>query len=681
MSNEQIFNKKTMSAADIAKQPLLVHLVFHPESEPARALAKQLHIALNGDPVLHGLRIPTVFCRENPQFTPPDEQPFDQAERNFVVILADTELNLVESWCEFAADLWHCCEGSSHRCLPVQLTEDAWPLSPQRLGSVNFIRGFGLDPAAQFTFVAQRLIIELCRYLHGDPFGGQKAQAPTKLFISHTKLDIAKPPQVVDALKAYLQADQPIKTWFDSADIPGGASFSREIARGVEDASLLCVLTDNYASREWCRREILLAKQHHRPVVVINALSGIEPRAFPYLGNTPVISWRDNPQAAIDLILKETLRQLHTHCQLKHWQSENDVIFTSPPELATLSAVDAAASVLYPEPPLGNEEIAILNRMGVVVTTPLQRLAQQRQLKEKTVVLSMSESTDCLNYGVDKLHLDSAMLEVSRYLLVQGVTLAYGGHLGSGGYTDVLAELVRTHNQFADVSAVERIVNYVGWPIPFDKALQAQYKYTAKLCRVERPDDVDEQLHVDFVSEPSFFDAATSPVHRYAWARGMTAMREWATRQSDARIVLGGTFGPTVKTIANGEQKQSWYAGRIPGLLEETMSSILAGKPVFVLGGFGGVAAMLVDILAGKDRHELQWGYQSQAPHSVSMRELYRQQGINWLGYDEMVQIIREKGICGINPLLSEAEHQLLFYSQDPLLISRLLIKGLAALP
>ena len=176
------------------------------------------------------------------------------------------------------------------------------------------------------------------------------------------------------------------------------------------------------------------------------------------------------------------------------------------------------------------------------------------------------------------------MLELSRYLLVQGVTLVYGGHLGSQGYTEKLTELVRTHNQFADIDPVERIVNYVGWPIPLSRKQRADYKYIAKLKRVARPDDIDENLNPDFTEEPDFFPAEKSPEHRYAWARGMTAMRMLETKETVARIVLGGTFGPTLKTGPDGSQTEKWYASRIPGVLEEIMTSVEAGQPVFLVG-------------------------------------------------------------------------------------------------
>ena len=133
--------------------------------------------------------------------------------------------------------------------------------------------------------------------------GGQSPEAPTKMFLSHTKMDLGKEPRAVESLRDLLKSDQPIKTWYDSGDIPGGSRFAKEIEEGIEDSSLLCVITDNYSSREWCRKEVLLAKRKQRPIVVVDALSRCEIRSFPYIGNLPVIRWNEEaPQAAVDLL-------------------------------------------------------------------------------------------------------------------------------------------------------------------------------------------------------------------------------------------------------------------------------------------------------------------------------------------------------------------------------------------
>ncbi len=225
----------------------------------------------------------------------------------------------------------------------------------------------------------------------------------------------------------------------------------------------------------------------------------------------------------IDLVLKETLRSLHARSELSRLRREGETVFTQPPELLTMLQQSATTTVLYPDPPLGVEETVALELTGIHITTPLQRLTEDRTLEGMRIALSMSESADIARFGFDGIHLSSTMLELARYLLVKGATLVYGGHLGDDGYTEQLTELVRAHNSIAGVDPVNRLENYLGWPLPLDKRTQLNYKSVAKLNRVARPEDITEALHDDFVVEPeAFFPATISPEHRYAWARGMT---------------------------------------------------------------------------------------------------------------------------------------------------------------
>jgi hypothetical protein len=479
---------------------------------------------------------------------------------------------------------------------------------------------------------------------------------------------------VVEALRGYLMQDQPIKVWFDSGDIPGGSRFTREIAAGIEDASLLCVRTDHYVSREWCRKEVLLAKERSRPMVVINALTGNEVRSFPYLGNVPELRWNGRPEAAVDLLLKETLRHLYSGLALDEWKQPGDRVFLYPPEHLTTVGLPPGTRVLYPDPPLGKEETDTLAKGGITVATPLERLASRRPLAGDRIALSMSESTDIRRHGLSSLHFDGAALELARYLLLKGATLVYGGHLGSEGFTARLIELVAAHNRLEGVDPVARIENVIGWPLPFGNDLKSRYKHAATLMRVGRPEGIDETLDPLLVANPPSDFPPKSAELRYAWARGMTAMREAVTETTRARIVIGGTFGPTEKRQPDGSSKLSWYAGRIPGVLEEVMISLREGKPLFLIGAFGGVAGMVIDILEGYDRREMTWDHQRQASFAEEMRQLYREGGDPWWDYPEMIELIRAKCIAGLNPGLSEKEHQELFHTTDILRMVELVI-------
>lgn len=665
--------------------PLLVHLVFHPGSDDARRLALEIHRSLNDDPLVPGLDIPTTFCNLSVQ-SPPADQGLDRAERSFVVVLADDYLvagDNAAAWHSFVTELWRTCEKGNHRFVPIQLSKSAWGFSQELAKAcVSFGRAFHeTNPAVKSSHVCRAVAAELARYLLNQSLGTGKTAAPFKVFISHTKQDLELPPKPVLELRDTLTADQPLRAWVDSGEIPIGESFAREIEEGIKESSLLVVLTDNYASREWCRTEVLLAKEHQRPIVVADALQQYEVRSFPYLGNVPVIRWvPGQPYDAIDLVVKESIRQLYTRLFLGRCSTPSDSILVRPPELATIGT-DREKTLLYPDPPLGSEEIRMLERVGVRATTPLQRLAQRQASPLHKIAISMSESSDIERYGLDSVHLDNAVAEISRYLLIQGVTLAYGGNLGNEGFTEMLFDMVRAHNQMDRTSKVRPIINYSGWPLPEPTIEQkARLSSVGEFCRIPRPAEIDEQLHSDFLPNPRFFSAALSAEHRLAWSLGMTAMREKQVAETRARIVLGGKTDKALTRQPDGSIKESWYMSRIPGVLEEVYFSALAGQPIFLIGGFGGAAAMVIDLIKGKDRKEATWEFQKAAPHSEALRNLYSDRGITWVDYPEIVNLLGEKGITGINPLLSEAENCELFESVDLMRIIELTISGLSRL-
>ena len=235
----------------------------------------------------------------------------------------------------------------------------------------------------------------------------------------------------------------------------------------------------------------------------------------------------------------------------------------------------------------------------------------------------------------------------------------------------MLFELVRTHNSLEGVQPFERIVNHRGWPLPrLTVEESARLNQVSKTVELPRPQDIDETLHADFVPNPKFFPADKSPAHRFAWARGMTEMRAYQLDKARsgvmARIVIGGTFGPTVKVSEDGtRRKQKWDTSRIPGVLEEIVLSVKAGQPVFLIGAFGGVAKLVIDLIRG-EREEATWDYQKRAPFAPEMRALYEQRGIGWMDYPEIVSVFRNKGVEGINSLIGRDEQEELFETICP---------------
>ncbi|DAZ99117.1 TPA: hypothetical protein N0F65_008422 [Lagenidium giganteum] len=68
--------------------------------------------------------------------------------------------------------------------------------------------------------------------------------------------------------------DANITTWLDLMDpsgIGGGSVWREEIVRGITNAAVvMCILTEDYASSQWCMKELAIAKQVGTPIMAIS---------------------------------------------------------------------------------------------------------------------------------------------------------------------------------------------------------------------------------------------------------------------------------------------------------------------------------------------------------------------------------------------------------------------------
>ncbi len=664
------------------KFPLLVQFEYHPASADAAATAEYLHSVLNADPSVPALQVPTYFTPDDGSGEPPEPHLATEADRVMVVLLSDDHLaanartptKCGRTWGDYAVQIRDLCDASGHRFMPVQLTESGWPLDV-RLGDTNFLRAWAVDdPEQRRKFIARRLVHLLDRRLRLHP-DDEDAPAVT-IFLSHTKMDLDNEPRVVKTLLAHLTATQPEKTWFDSGDIASGSRFAKAIERGVSDTALLAVVTDSYSSRSWCRREVLLAKHHQRPVVIVDAVQDREIRRFPYAGNTPVIRWKGQPQDVVDLLLREALRHAYAEEILKQRKRPGDAILPAGPELVTVVHRDKDQPVLYPDPPLGPEELAVLSSAGVRVETPLERHARANDLRAQslTVALSVSRAEDLSRFGLRTAHLDAILLELSRYLLVAGVRLAYGGHLKADGYTIRLADLLRDpiveqlrgEPPRGEAPAPE-LVTYLAWPLRSTVREEARLGPLVEVRRCDRPADLDETVDPTFVAQPQQDIPLDSALHRFAWARGLTVMRERQTKDVAARVIVGGRLGPA----GDG------YLGRMPGVLEEALLGIRAECPLYLVGAFGGSGRLVVDALEGVSRQELSWDFQRAMPQSEELRQLYRERGQTWDEYDAIAADLKARGLRGLKNGLTLEENRELATTRSAERIVELVLRGL----
>jgi hypothetical protein len=376
---------------------LAVYAVWHPRSEQGGKLARTIF-----DELARELGIPVFFrsAPAGPGSQVPLPIPFELAQRSAVFLLADAALVVERGgpWGTYIAALFAASRPGEnlYRTVPILLDKTG---SKVISGGVDN-QGIRLDEQPQElreSYALNRILHELCRLLmpaeETDPAierGG--SAAPVRLFLSHSKADGEARTR---ELKAYIERRSVFKTFFDANEIAPGHLFFSEIEASLADprAMLLVLLTDSYSTRPWCRREVLIAKRMGRPVVVVHAVRSGEPRCFPYLGNAPSlrIDRLNEPwdaaicEKVLRLALREVLRQWYLRLHL------NDLVrglllpadsFTlpRPPELLaclyqpirTEAAKPGRRLGLYPDPPLGDEELEVLAelRPDIVWLTP-----------------------------------------------------------------------------------------------------------------------------------------------------------------------------------------------------------------------------------------------------------------------------------------------------------------------
>jgi hypothetical protein len=206
----------------------------------------------------------------------------------------------------------------------------------------------------------------------------------------------------------------------------------------------------------------------------------------------------------------------------------------------------------------------------------------ENSLSNIRIGLSLSESPEIQALGFSDVHFKDIVIEFSRYLLACGATLAYGGDFRQAGFTEVLFDLKATYKGNAS-----KIVSYLGWPIhaemdELSDEEKLRYQNAAEFVKSPIPDGVDESIPRDKFLPP----IKTNLDNMLIWARSMSKMRrEYLAKENDAQILLGGR-------LTN-------YSSKYPGVVEEAYEIMKAGKPLFLIGAFGGATRAVIDAVSG----------------------------------------------------------------------------------
>ncbi|MFI7597214.1 hypothetical protein [Actinoplanes sp. NPDC049681] len=265
------------------------------------------------------------------------------------------------------------------------------------------------------------------------------------------------------------------------------------------------------------------------------------------------------------------------------------------------------------------------------------------------VGLSVSDSPDLTARGLHKMHLEHAFIELARQLLATGANIAYGGDLRGGGFTERLMDLLHTYGK-KNRPHKDRVREYLAWPLRAEaltKKEQEQLSWLENVVTVKR------------MAEPPELPAPVPAKlrKRIADARAFSAMRECMAADIDARIVLGGPV--------------SGFKGRYPGVAEEALLTAAAGKPVYIIGGFGGCAKALANLVRGDEAADL-------TLDTLRCRDAGYAELLPYLEMDETFTApLAGRGPEGLDNGLSGPENEALFESADIDEVVALMLRGL----
>jgi hypothetical protein len=259
-------------------------------------------------------------------------------------------------------------------------------------------------------------------------------------------------------------------------------------------------------------------------------------------------------------------------------------------------------------------------------------------------------------------HLNEAAASFARYMLACGADLAYGGRprleplsgaVQPPNFLDLLLDLIRTYHKVAGQTDA-RLRSFVAEAFSgdFTDAFRSRWKQVIEVINVTAG-----------MPRPI---GATLATEGYFIAKSLTAMRKEMTGQTDARILLGG--------------KSSGFQGKYPGLVEEAFLAMDGPnpQPVYLIGGFGGAARAVIDVLEKRSTPVFTRDWQEQKnPKYKAVADLYPEN--DQVDYQSLVRFFSEKGVAFLSQHngLTVEDNRRLFHTPNVLEMVYLALLGL----
>ncbi len=291
-----------------------------------------------------------------------------------------------------------------------------------------------------------------------------------------------------------------------------------------------------------------------------------------------------------------------------------------------------------------------------------EKSQEEELLPNCNIGISISDSQDLDILGFTNLHIQDAMVEMARYLLVNNCKLIYGGDLRNGGFTYIFSELAKLYSTPKNYDSF-RVANYFAWPIHINLSRLDDSEFKAsniQVVKLSPPPEitVNDKLFI----KPDSID------NRVIWSKSLSYMRTEIIKNTQARIFLGGQ-------VSN-------YKGIMPGLLEEFITSIREKQPVYLCGAFGGATKAISEALINKNVETLTEEFQFKNSSYKELLTYWNNNEANKIDYSIISQEIKDLGILKFSKLngLSENDNLRLFVTPHIPEIIFLILKGLKVL-
>lgn len=642
------------------KTPLSVHVIYNEKCKDGAKAYREIYKLLcrdSRDPFSDGLDIP-VYPVVTSDTHPIQPLHTERSIKSFVLLLIDENMYRSDESRRNVAELIKKEQTGELVIYPVSLCKYAFEFDSD-LQYKQFISLKTFSVLDNWDEFQTRLFDALIRYLV------DKGNNKIRIFISHSKKDMDNIGEVrAMELRDYLRSKTKLDSFFDVNDIIDGDRFDKQIEAGVDNALLLILFSSTYSSREWCRREALMAKEKSVPTVAVFLINKDVDRIYPYIGNMPSAYYADDWRPIVNLLLRTALDQYYEKELLFGISANNDTtqVLPYPPEAYSFSILDPDKQcVLYPEPPLGEEELTVLEKIQpqTKFVTPMQYTTQHIDLHNINIAISISESDNLIELGLSKECIDDLMVEITRHLLISKAKMVYGGDLRQMGYTELFKDLAFQYGAFEKSrNDVMYFTDFVAWPL-----------YT--LIPEDTHDDYrHSRVDLKFVDPVKFpnidvskFLCPDSTDNQYIWAENLTKMREEMEKITSCRIIAGG--------------KTSGFKGKMAGVLEEFIIARRKGHPAYIVGGYGGCAQLLAEVCTGKKSANEFFRIALESSSYSALLDRYKSIG-NPVDYNEVkeyaqIEKLQDNG-------LTLDENRILFNSVNIMEIVSLILKGLKML-